>query len=65
MISNKEKDLRFIAFLDENNKVVTGIFEIIEFHNNHLTFASNENQLDIPYYRILKVKKNLKGGHNK
>ncbi len=55
----------FISYKDDNNKVIRGHFEIIKEADCFLRFQSGKNQITIPWNRILKYKKVLKGGDDK
>ena len=57
IIDNSQKI--FIAFLDEDNKLITGYFKLLELRENwvFLKTLSGENTLIIPTHRVLKIKK--------
>lgn len=59
------EDIRFISYLDDDGKKVIGTFKIISIKDNFIIFISHDNEITIPIQRLLKIKKNLKGGLNK
>ncbi|HUS50229.1 MAG TPA: hypothetical protein VMZ91_08680 [Candidatus Paceibacterota bacterium] len=52
----EKKDVRFIAFLDEYDNKVEGMFEVILDNGICVKFKTKENIVTIPYSRLLKMK---------
>ena len=50
------KELAFISYLNDDNQVISGYYEIIEFDSHLVKFKSNNVIITIPTARILKVK---------
>lgn len=60
------KDIRFVVFKDEEQRLVKGYFEILNYNlEGYLVILSSDNEFRIPIQQVLKIKKNLKGGHDK
>ena len=52
----EKKDVRFIAFLDEHNDEIEGMFEVILDNGICIKFKTEKNIITIPYNRLLKMK---------
>lgn len=51
----------FISYLNDNDSVVSGFFELIEQSQVYVKFkTTNGNIVTLPYHRILKIKENEK-----
>lgn len=55
-MKEEKKNVRFIAFLDEDNNKIEGLFEILLDNGLLLKFKTKENIITIPYSRLLKMK---------
>ena len=55
---------KFISYKDDDDEKVEGYFEIIEETSNYIKFKSGSNEITLPWNRVLKTKKSLKGGKN-
>ena len=53
----EEKKNVFIAYLDDDGKKKEVWCEILEETLSYVTFRYNNEQITIPYHRILKIKK--------
>ncbi len=57
MSEKTENKIQFLAYLDDNDKVVSGYFEVINLnHLIYIEFISKGNIVRIPCHRILKNK---------
>ena len=52
-------DKVFVSYKDENEKVIKGIFFLIEESSNYIKIKSENNEITIPYHRLLKLKKKI------
>ncbi len=52
----ENKDIRFIAFLDEDNNKIEGYFEVLVDNGILIRFKTASNVITIPYSRLLKMK---------
>jgi len=52
----------FISYLDENNKKVEGMFEIVQMNQNFVIVRTKKNLITLPISRILKIKEGLDNG---
>jgi len=51
----------FISYKEDNDEIVSGYFEIIDFNDNgFLVFKTSKNILRIPVERVLKIKEEMK-----
>jgi len=56
-MSENEKNIQFLAFLDDNGKTISGYFEITNSnHPAYIEFVSKGNIVRIPWHRVLKNK---------
>lgn len=49
----------FISYLDDDDKKVSGLFDLIEQTVNYVKVQTGSNVITIPYHRVLKVKENV------
>ncbi len=55
----------YISYKEEE-KIIAGIFELVEQTENYIKIKSRRNIIIIPYHMINKIKfQELKGGNNK
>lgn len=52
----------WISFQDENNEKIEGYFDLMQESINYIKIRTQNNILTIPYHKINKIKRNLKGG---
>jgi len=52
----KNEDMRFIAYLDENDKLRKGYFKLIHHDASFCKFESEYNIITVPTIRVLKIK---------
>ena len=57
----EKKDVRFIAFLDEHNETIEGMFEVVVDNGICVKFKTKNNIVTIPYSRLLKMKEGTDG----
>lgn len=50
----------FVSYKEDNGKIVRGYFEIKEETINYIKLLSGNNEVTIPYHRLLKLKKEIK-----
>ena len=53
----EEKKKTFIAYLDDDNKKKEVWCDILEETSQYVVFRYNNEQITIPYHRILKIKR--------
>jgi len=46
----------YISYLDDNDKKVSGYFDMLEQSKNFIKIQSGKNIIIIPYHRVLKIK---------
>ena len=46
----------YVSYLDDNDKKVSGYFEMLEQNMNFIKIQSGKNIIIIPYQRVLKIK---------
>jgi len=50
----------FISYKDENEKIISGFFDIVDMNENgFLVFNTSKNKVRIPLTRILKIKEDI------
>lgn len=49
----------FLSYLDDNDKIISGFFEIIEINQAYIKFKTKNNEILLPINRILKIKKEI------
>lgn len=54
-LSNKSKRV-FIEYLDGDDKIVQGYFDLIKQTEHHLKFKTNSNIVTLSLNRIIKIK---------
>ena len=47
----------FISYLNDDNKVVSGIFELVNVSESLISFKTNSSLISIPVSRVLKIKR--------
>ena len=50
------REVKFIAFKDEKDEVVEGMFTILETTDNYIKIKTSKNILTLPWVRVLKIK---------
>ena len=53
----------YISYKDDDNKIIKGYFEIIKETESKVEVKTDNNIITIPFHRILKIKRKLKGGN--
>lgn len=48
----------FVCYLDDNDKKVSGYFQLMDKSKQYIKILSGKNTLTLPWNRILKVKEN-------
>ncbi len=56
----EEKKKKFISYMEDNDEIVKGYFEVVETNSNFIKFKSGTNEITMPWNRILKLKENSK-----
>ena len=56
-MENKKK--AFVSFLDDNDKVISGFFDIVEFNSNYVKLRSGRNIITLSWLRIKKIKQEV------
>lgn len=52
-------DRRFVSYKNDDDKVISGYFELVEECENYIKIKSGGNIITIPYHRILKIKEQV------
>lgn len=56
MEDNKNSEIVFLSYLDENDFKIEGMFEIVYLDSNLIKFRTKGNIITLPTARILKMK---------
>lgn len=56
-MENKKK--AFVSFLDDNDKVISGFFDIVELNSNYVKLKSGRNIITLSWLRIKKIKQEV------
>lgn len=56
---SKEKAKAFVSYLDDNDQIVNGYFEIVDRKDGYLIIKSGKNKISIPNHRVKKIKEDL------
>lgn len=51
-----DNKVQFLAYKDDNDKIVEGYFEVTKITDSYVEFVSKGNIVRIPWHRILKNK---------
>ena len=55
-MSDKKLSDGFIAYIDDNEKIIKGMCQIKEITESNVSFYTNDNLIIIPMHRVLKIK---------
>jgi hypothetical protein len=56
MDEKRDKNIKFISFYNDKNRLVEGYFEVLEENTSFIKFKTNRNILTLPWNKINKTK---------